>query len=56
MGKFLAKGERMPQTPEQFACMANKYERALKREQKENSRLRARINKLQQKCEKARQK
>jgi len=51
----LAKGERMPQTPEQFARMAEKYEKALLREKEENSRLRAKFNKLNQKYLKAKQ-
>jgi len=49
----LAKGERMPQTPEQFALMADKYEKALLREKEENSRLRAKLNELNQKYSKA---
>jgi len=50
----LEKGKRMPQTPEQFARMSEKYEKALLREKEENSRLRAKFNKLDQKYLKAR--
>ena len=51
----LAKGERMPQTPKQFARMAELYEKALLREKEENSRLRAKLNELSQKYSKAKQ-
>lgn len=49
MVNLLPKGERMPQTPEQFAEMANKYEKALLREKELNSYYQERINRLEQK-------
>lgn len=45
--------QKMPQTPEQFASLAEKYEKALLRKEAENSKLRERINVLQQKTSKA---
>lgn len=49
------RGERMPQTPEQFTYLADKYENALLEEKEENSRLRAKLNELDQKYSKAKQ-
>ena len=43
------KGEKMPQTPEQFARMGDLYEKALLAKDAEISSLKHRINQLQQK-------
>lgn len=43
--KLSARGEQMPQTPEQFERMADLYEKALLKEKEENSRLRKKLNK-----------
>lgn len=46
-----AKGQRMPETREQFERVAGLYDAALERERQENSRLRAESNRLRQKIE-----
>lgn len=46
-----AKGQRMPETREQFERVAGLYDAALERERQENSRLRAENNRLRQKIE-----
>lgn len=44
-----ARGEKMPQTPEQFKRMGDLYEKALLEKEEEIRRLKQRINKLEQK-------
>ncbi len=54
--RFLpARGKQMPQTPEAFARLAESYEKTFIRQGKENSQLRAELNKLSQKYSKAKQ-
>lgn len=45
----LPKGEKMPQTPEEFANLAQLYEDSLTREKDYNSLLRTAVNNLEQK-------
>ena len=43
-----AKGERMPQTPEQFQRMGDMYEKSLLERDEQISRLKKKINELEQ--------